>query len=136
MKKDEKAEEVFAYTFDCRDGYMILYALAATDGIPIERIRIDHWGDIHDGETSEVYSRVLFLREYPAPHDFAGSAYARDRGPWIIILKDGSTISGWKGPVVRVRTEPGRDTVMELLALIKDRGHALLRGTEDTVSKT
>lgn len=113
---------------------MILYTLAATDGIPIERIRIDHWSDIHDGEMSEVYSRVLFLREYPAFQDFAGSAHARDRGPCIITLKDGSTISGGKGPVIRIRTGPGRDTVMELLALIKDRDHALLRSTEDTIS--
>ena len=132
MEKDKKVEEVFAYTFECRDGYMILYALAATDGIPIERIRIDYWGDIHDGETSEVYSRVLFLREYPEFQDFAGSAYARDRGPWIITLKDGSTISGGEGPVVRIRTGPDRDTVTELLALIKDRDRALLRSTGDS----
>lgn len=113
---------------------MILYALAATDGIPVERIRINHWGDIHDGETSEVYSKALFLRECPALHDFVCSAYARDRGPWIITLKDGSMISGGKGPVVQVRTGPGRDTVMELLALIKDREHNLLRSTGNTVS--
>lgn len=131
MKKDEKVEEAFAYTFECRDGHMILYALAVTDGIPIERIRIDHWGDIHDGETSEVYSRVLFLREYPTLHDFVRSANAHDRGPWIITLKDGSMFSGGKGPVVQVRTGSGRDTVMELLALIKDRGRALLRSTGD-----
>ena len=133
--KDEKAEEVFEYTFDCRDGYMILYALATTDGIPIERIHIDHWADIHSGVTEDVYSKVLFLREYPTPNDFSSSDYDHDRGPWLITLKDGSTISGEKGPVVRVRTRSSRDTIMGFFALIKDRDHDLLRGTGNTASK-
>ena len=133
--KDEKDEEVFEYAFDGSDGYRILYALATTDGIPIERIYVDHWSDIHSGVTEDVYSKVLFQRSYPTLNDFLDSDYDHDRGVWLIKLEDGSTISGEKWSAVRVRTRSGRDTIMGFLELIKDKDHALLRDTGNTASK-
>ena len=56
IKNKERDGKYYLYTFDldksyhsdnCPPGLLILYALVNSDDIPIERILIDHWGDIH-----------------------------------------------------------------------------------------
>lgn len=67
LKNRVREGNYFLYSFDldqcyhpenCPPGYLVLYTIVKCDNLPIERILLNHWGDIHAGSIkSSLLSR-------------------------------------------------------------------------------
>ena len=110
---------------DCPSGTVILYTLAKNQEIQIKRILIDYWSDIHSGVTRDTYSPKLFGMAYPSFESFRKEMENAQSGPWLIILTDGTTLSGRNGTVINVRTESNITRLTKLLMRAEDMTYEL-----------
>ena len=134
IKNKEKDGKYFLYSFDlnqcyrsnnCPPGRIILYTLAKSDEIPVERILIDYWGDIHSGITRDTYSPKLFKMQYPSFESFYNETMETDAGPWMIRLTDGTMISGENGTIINVQAESDVTNFTKLLMRVENATYEL-----------
>lgn len=123
-EKQEKRENVITAVMDkcCRteypSGLIILYAAGTDDELPTERILIDKWTDIHNGDTRDVFTKKLLRLAYPSVEEFC-KKYS-NTAAWMIRFQDGMIVSGRTGAIVRIRTEKERKEVIKILMKIED----------------